>query len=256
MSVPSYVDLDFHVKVTESSMTDTILPSVLLGDFQESAEAGVQIFGIDTPVINERGFCWIVLRMSVELKRLPKWKESFKIRTWSCGAESLCWRRDYQIIDGNGDVIGSSTSEWIIADINTHRPIRPKTLIAAFEDYPDCALLATAQNDMKAIDYSSPKLSFPDSLSELGNPVISKFADYSELDHNHHVNNTKYIAWAYDALFKSGVDVDTINSFDINYHSEVKNGERVDLYLTELDGYKYVYGYKNNDEKVFIFRCN
>lgn len=255
MSIPKYTDKEFYVKVTESSMSDTILPSVLLGDCQEIAEDGVLAFGVDTDALNERGFCWIVLRMSVEIKRLPKWKEFFTLRTWSKGSKSLFWRRDYQVIDKDYDVIGSSTSEWIVADINTHKPVRPSTLIEAFSDVPDCVHLAECQNEESALEYSAPKLLFPGSISELGNPMITKYADYSELDHNHHVNNTKYIAWSYDALFKAGVSIDDIEKFDINYHEEVKNGEKVDLYYVTMDDYHYIYGYKNGDEKVFIFRC-
>lgn len=255
MSIPPYTSKDFYVKVTESSMSDVILPSVLLGDCQEVAEDAVVAFGVDTNNLNARGFCWIVLRMSVEIDRLPKWKETFKLNTWSCGTKSLVWRRDYEIVDETNTIIGNSTSEWIVADINTHRPIRPSNLIDAFSDYPDYKYLSESQNDKRALPYSAPKLSFPDSLDELSEPIISKFADYSELDHNHHVNNTRYIAWSYDALYQVGVDIDSIKRFDINYHMEVKSGERVDIYYRFEEDYHYIYGYKNGNDKVFVFRC-
>lgn len=255
MSIPPYVDTDFYVKVTEGSMSDTILPSVLVGDFQESAENGVVIYGVDTPSLNSKGYCWIILRMSVELEKSPKWKDNFKIRTWSCGSKSIFWRRDYLVIDGEDKVIGRSTSEWIVADIDSHRPIRPTKMVDDFSEFPDYKELLNPQNNDFSLQYSSPKLDFPLSVEELGEPSIVKYADYSELDHNHHVNNTRYIAWAYDALFKSGIDVDSISKFDINYHSEVKPGEKVDIYLKDENGYHYLYGYKNGDEKVFNFRC-
>ncbi len=256
MSIPPYVDKNFYVKVTESSMSDTILPSVLLGDFQESAEDGVMIFDIDNDIFNDRGYCWIVLRMSVELDRLPKWKENFTIRTWSCGTQGLFWRRDYKLLDTNGEVFGRSTSDWIVADIESHRPIRPRTMISTFEDVPNAKYLGDSQNDDRSLDYSAPKLEFPDDLSSIGVAVITKYADYSELDHNHHVNNTRYVAWAFDALFKKGIDVDVIKSFDINYHSEVKQGERVDIFMEDSNNSYMIYGYKNGSEKVFVFRAN
>lgn len=255
MSIPSYSDKDFYVRVTESSITDKILPSVLLGDFQESAEEAVLSFGVDTDNLNDKGYCWIVLRMSVEIERLPSWKENFTLRTWSCGTESLFWRRDYKVIDKSDNVICRSTSEWIVADINTHRPVRPSTVIEEFKDFPDYANLSISQNDERALDYSSPKLSFPKDMSVFDKSIMTKYADYSELDHNHHVNNTRYIAWAYDALFKTGVNVDDIKKFDIVYQSEVKSGEKVDLYYVCDEEYHYVYGYKNETEKVYIFRC-
>lgn len=255
MSIPSYTDKDFYVKVTESSLTNKILPSVLLGDFQEIAEEAVLSFGVDSDNLNEKGYCWIVLRMSVEIDRFPSWKELFKLRTWSCGTESLFWRRDYKMIDKDNNVFGRSTSEWIVADMNTHRPVRPSTVIEDFKEFPDYASLSSPQNDDKALDYSSPKLSFPKDFSVFDKVIMTKYADYSELDHNHHVNNTRYIAWAYDALYKMDFDVDSIKKFDIVYQSEVKSGEKVDLYYLFDGEYHYIYGYKNEKDKVYIFRC-
>ena len=81
--------------------------------------------------------------------------------------------------------------------------------------------------------------------------MIIKYADYTELDRNRHVNNSRYTAWAYDALFKSGYDVSSVKEISINYNNEVKQGEKVELYISENDGKIAVYGYKGADTKVF-----
>ena len=82
-------------------------------------------------------------------------------------------------------------------------------------------------------------------------PVIIKYADYTELDRNRHVNNSRYTAWAYDALFKSGYDVSAVKEISINYNSEVKQGEKVELYIADSGEKLAVYGYKDVDTKVF-----
>ena len=81
--------------------------------------------------------------------------------------------------------------------------------------------------------------------------MIIKYADYNELDRNRHVNNSRYTAWAYDALFKNGYDVSRIEDIIINYNSEVLAGEKVELFLAESDNKVSVFGYKNTDIKVF-----
>ena len=81
--------------------------------------------------------------------------------------------------------------------------------------------------------------------------MIIKYADYTELDRNRHVNNSRYTAWAYDALFKCGYDVSLIEDLVINYNSEVRAGEKVELFITQNAEKVCVFGYKNIDTKVF-----
>ncbi|MBO7453675.1 MAG: hypothetical protein J6U54_25360 [Clostridiales bacterium] len=253
MSVPLYCERKFYVECHECSRDDIIFPNILTGDFQETAEYGVYEYGVDTDTLKKNDFCWIILRMSVEMDSFPKWKDSFSIKTWGCGVKGIFWRRDYSVHDVDGNEIGRACSEWIVADNNSHRPVRPTNVEAVFEGKVNGKLLEP-QNDRLALDYAAPKLEIPD-MEELGEPVITKYADFSELDHNDHVNNTRYVAWAYDVLYKLGIDVCSIKKFDINYHSEVKSGEKVDIYHKTIDGKETIYGFKGDGVKVFAFRC-
>ena len=99
-----------------------------------------------------------------------------------------------------------------------------------------------------------PKIEFPEKSDVAGasdKPVIIKYADYTELDRNRHVNNSRYTAWSYDALFKSGYDVSAIKEISIMYNSEVKQGEKVELYISDSGEKLAVYGYKDGNTKVF-----
>ena len=99
-----------------------------------------------------------------------------------------------------------------------------------------------------------PKVVFPDRndiAGETEKPVIIKYADFNELDRNRHVNNSRYTAWAYDALFKCGYDVTKIEDLVINYNCEVKAGEKVELFISTNEDKVTVFGYKNIDTKVF-----
>ena len=138
------------------------------------------------------------------------------------------------------------------------------------EDY--IAVLIELNQDIKTKGFSAQKLfsvnveeavatirellnypGFDDYLEQRANdkPVIIKYADYNELDRNRHVNNSRYTAWAYDALFKQGIDVSLIEDIIINYNSEVLAGEKVELFISQNIDKISVYGYKNTDTKVF-----
>ena len=237
----------YFVKSTDCSVNDTIQPSVLLGDIQENAEDGViQLFS-DTTKLNEHGYCWIILRMTVSMDRWPAWREHFEIRTWAQGTEKFYFDREFEIYDSSDNKIGCASSIWIVADINSHRPIIPGHV-------RDFEMIDFIQDTKLDLGYRSPKLPFPKDIESLGKPVISKYADYTELDRNHHVNNTRYAAWFCDAIHKFGLKPELIKEFTINYISEVKDSEKVDLYVSMSEDNKkvYVYGMKNDNEKVFV----
>ncbi|MBN1891719.1 MAG: hypothetical protein JW780_02980 [Clostridiales bacterium] len=60
---------------------------------------------------------------------------------------------------------------------------------------------------------------------------IVKHADYSEIDRNLHVNNTRYVAWSMDAANYNELMKYVILSADINYLCEIKHKEKVDVFF-------------------------
>ena len=243
---PPFTELEVYCKATECGIGDKLYASVLIGDLQEAAEQSSYTLGYGTDFLKENNICWIILRMHIEIDRLPEWHERLKIRTWATGLEKIYYGREFEIYDSEGNRIGKASSTWILADWNTHRPV----IANKRPELPP----AVVQSPEFVFGESCPKISFPDKsvIAEASDkPVIKKYADYTELDRNRHVNNSRYTAWAYDALFKSGYDVSAVRSISIMYNSEVKQGEKVELYIAETNGKIAVYGYKDEDTKVF-----
>lgn len=236
--------MDFYVKSTECSHDSVLSMAVLLGDLQEAADKGAFDTGFDRSVINSHNACWIILRMRVKMFRMPIWRERFFIRTWSTGCEKFYFDREYEIVDSSNSVIGIASSLWILADMNTHRPLIPSKVEGLPSVHPSCS-------DLVFGDRCSRNM--PIKLDSEFVPIITKYADYSELDHNHHVNNTRYMAWTYDALYKFGFDVSKISEFSLSYISEVLPGEKVELYVKECsDSNKIIVSaFKNDDINVF-----
>ena len=243
---PTYNEIEVYCKATECGIGDMLFASVLIGDLQEAAEQSSYSLGYGTDFLKENNICWIILRMKIEIDRLPKWHETFKIRTWATGLEKIYYGREFEVYDSEGNRIGKATSAWILADWNTHRPV----IAGKRPELPP----AKVQSPELVFGKGCPKIAFPDKqdiASDSDKPVIIKYADFTELDRNRHVNNSRYTAWAYDALFKSGYDVTSVREISINYNSEVKQGEKVELYISDKDGKLTVYGYKDADTKVF-----
>ena len=241
-----YTDIEVYCKATECGIGDKLYCSTLIGDLQEAAERSSNTLGYGTDFLKENEICWIILKMRLHFTELPSWHETFRIRTWATELDKFYYGRDFEIYNSDNRIIGMATSTWILADWNTHRPV----IASKRPELPPPVI----QDSRKVFGENCPKLRFParnDIVSDTDKPVIIKYADYNELDRNRHVNNSRYTAWAYDALFKCGYDVSLIEDLIINYNSEVKAGEKVELFIVKNGTKLCVYGYKNVDTKVF-----
>ena len=247
MSDPAkYTDMEVYCKATECGIGDKLYCSSLIGDLQEAAERSSNSLGYGTDFLKENQICWIILKMRLHFTELPSWHDTFRIRTWATELDKLYYGRDFEIYSSDDRLIGQATSTWILADWNTHRPV----IASKRPELPPPVI----QNSRLVFGENCPKLRFParfEVAGETEKPVIIKYADYTELDRNRHVNNSRYTAWAYDALFKNGYDVSLVEDLVINYNSEVKAGEKVELFICKNDNKISVFGYKNIDTKVF-----
>ncbi len=248
MAVPAnHTDLELFCKATECGIGDNLFASVLIGDLQEAAEKGSDSLGYGSDFLWENHICWIILRMKLKLVRLPSRKERITISTWATDLQKISYGRDFEVTAEDGSVLAQATSTWILADTNTHRPVIARKR-------PELPQYSPDGSAPKVFGEDCPKLVFPE-RSEIetvsSKPVISKYADFSELDRNLHVNNSRYTAWAYDVLFKYGIDVNKVSEIIINYIAEVKAGEKVDLFLVEKEDSLLICGYKNDDVKAF-----
>jgi len=112
--------------------------------------------------------------------------------------------REYKI-EKDGRVIGRGYSTWTLIDMNTRSIVRPERIGITMPEGEKMAVM--------------PKTLFSrDDLTK----VMSHKVVYSDLDFNHHMNNTRYAALACDAL---GVDVmkdHFVKEITFNYKKETR----------------------------------
>jgi len=175
---------------------------------------------------------------------MPSWGDHITIETWSRGKDRIFFFRDFRIFDKDNHLIGVATSTWIVADKNSHRPIKPDFLNSFISSY---------SYDEKAIKEKIRSLPKPDkSLMETSGKEITKHADYSEIDRNLHVNNTRYIAWSFDALHYEYLTSYDILSIDVLFMSEIRFGEKVTVRCIEMDGSYLVFGIVSDGRTAFV----
>lgn len=230
----------FDIHSTDTDYKDQIQMHSLFSMMQEAASRNADVYGWGPEVLDKIDTCWLLLRVSVRMDTLPSWLDKISIETWSRGTDRLYFLRDFIFYDEAGVKIGVGTSIWILANKSTHRPVRPAIIMD----------MAKVLSDKSAsMPFNTPKItpladvkSMKENLSNSN--TITKYADFSEIDRNHHVNNTRYVAWCLDAAHNRSLEQGDILGVDINYNSEIHFGEKVVLFKEEdpnknlqVDGY-------------------
>lgn len=214
----------YIIRSTDTGPDDKITPHAMTSLIQEAASVDAGVLGFGADELDAKGICWLLLRTSVRFYDSPKWRDEITIDTWTNGTEKLLALRDFSISAGDGSVLARATTSWILADSISKRPKK----IGILENR------AMTEVNYSILGFSSPRIvEKPDLLPS--HPAIVKFAGYSEIDRNNHVNNTRYIAWCLDAVaVTAGSDLN-IAGFDINYVSEITIGENVEIFCTEYN---------------------
>jgi medium-chain acyl-[acyl-carrier-protein] hydrolase len=256
----------FEIRGTDTDYHDRLHLFSLFSFMQEAAYHNAQAHGIGSDNLDPRGLCWLLIRISVRLDHLPRWGEIITVDTWSRGAPKLIFLRDYDFYGQDGRKFGSATSEWLIASKDTHRPQRPDTVLTG-DHRPFSNRAVFAGPLPRPVPLEEPAAS---------QSILTKYADFSDIDRNHHVNNTRYVAWCMDAVhaaFRVGqaeqgcISCDEltegfpdirIRGLDIHYISEVRLGSKIHCYCqpVEMDsGSEYRTEARRADNDSVVFRA-
>jgi len=165
---------------------------------------------------------WVIIGLMVKMVRFPKWLETIKVETWPKGIDRIVAFRDFKILDKNDNVIGAATSSWMILDKTSRRPQKVDVL-------QDKLHLALKQD---ILDQNPPLIKTPDNL----NPAYTHKTQYSEIDHNGHVNNTRYVDWTMNAFSIDHHKKHHIDTFLINFLSEARINEEISISANALTG--------------------
>ena len=182
--------------------------------FQEIAYHHANELGFGYDDMRERRNMWLLSRMRIRMDRYPVWNDRIVLETWPSGVDKLFAVRDFRVRSMEGEKLGVASSYWLIVDVETHRPIRPKEELERYAD----------------IVYGEPVFDHP--LSKLGVPDGMQEADrhrvaFSDLDIVGHVNNVKYMEWCINTAMKGGKPDREIRQFEINFLQEALFGDHI-----------------------------
>ena len=228
----SAFSMEFVLRSTDTDLHDRLHLSALFRFLQEVAYFHAEKLGLGADQLARYRSCWILLKVSLRLDGLPSWGSTVQITTWQRGVRRLVFIRDF-VLSVNGRPFAIVSSEWLVADLQTHRPQRPDRLLP-----PE--LVPPLTEPCFTLPEQHPARQ---NFSAATGPVARRSAYYSDIDRNRHMNNTRYITWLTDALaaWKS-YDPDAaqprhqLRELTVQFISEALPGQTADLYVQPQDG--------------------
>lgn len=211
------------VRSMECDATDHLSIKALARYFQDVAECHASSLDNGYDALIHTGRAWVICRMYLQIKQMPKLNDSVMLNTWPRKNTGLFAVRDYELCDDQGALMVSGTAYWAVINFQTRRVERFR------DDMMGRYTLESRQaTDMDSLD----KLRHPEFQdSDLVARII---AEPSFIDHTHHVNNAEYLRIISDYLPFDSFNVQNL-CIQIDYIQETAQGDTLSVFRKQVE---------------------
>ena len=213
---------------------DCLKMSTLLDVAQEIAGDHAEELGCGFETMIKQDLIWVIVRNYVEIIKKPINFKEIEVVTYPLKPRFVEFNRETEFYH-DGDLFAVSRSTWMVINIKDFS-VKAPDFFKGFDD--DLGYFKRRIRKLPVIEKSQlQKVKEADVL-------------YSMLDHNGHMNNTKYVDFYLD-IFRPEFSVKTLQ---IEYIKQSFLDDKLSLYIKENEGKRYLSGYKD-DELKFYMEC-
>lgn len=178
--------MDARVRYSECGIDNKLRIPAIINYFQDCTTENSEQIGVGHDYLVERNRAWILNSWQVEIMRRPKVGEQIEVGTWATGFKTVFGPRDFCMTTSKGEVLARAHSLWVYIDTENGRPIKPtEEEISAYE-----------VGEPILMEEVSRKIKMPEGAIKVDTFPVHKY----HIDTNAHVNNSKYIELACEAL--------------------------------------------------------
>ncbi|MBE5786580.1 MAG: hypothetical protein E7324_03475 [Clostridiales bacterium] len=192
-------------------------PSAILETMQETAGAHSHLLGCGRDALLKDHIVWVLTRSEVHMHRYPKVMDQVTVETFPMPNRRWFFPRYYLFKDQDGQLLGYAGTLWALLDMNTRKMLPPG----------DVASLIPNNSDL------TPPMGLPSTVEAIEGEMhtVFRMPQYTDLDVNQHVNNTRYADWACDALGVEMMRSYCLDTLVINYAAEVLPHQEMELQI-------------------------
>lgn len=175
---------------------------------QEMAIEHTRQVGIELNSLLDSGKTWVLSKIVIDLRRLPRLDEKLEVQTWSRSVQRFKGLRDFTFSVA-GEQVASASTLWLYLDISRRRPVRVP------EHYESLYGSENIQATELDIEHWEP----PKTVS--GDSPITISTRISDYDVNGHVNNAVILQYIQTAMTRAIGPNTTMQSVRLAYLKEI-----------------------------------
>ncbi len=216
-----YYSQTYKTKWHDADPCGVLRPSAILVYMQETANHQCRAWGYDLDRLhNEEGLGFLLSRVMLRVDKPLRAYEDIEVRTWCPPSRGLTFLRCFALLR-DGEVVAEAVSHWALMDLHTRKLVRVNDFQRAFPagDLPDESTLPRRVHILPATNME---------------PVGERRIVYSDLDFNHHMNNTRYPDMVCD--FLPDMEGRYVSSLSLSYLREAAYGDTLTVSRARVEG--------------------
>lgn len=217
MLMMKYVPFKKHYPLTLNMFDayDRITPTAILDILQDISIKDVGHSSLSFEKMLEKDALWVLTRTRYDVVAMPSDTNlDLEVCTWPNQYDKFHCFRNYYIYDGLGKLIIKAKFKWAVINVKTRKIMSLSDFYSNDIEYPE------------EVAIEEPLLALPIDETEL-DKEYSFLVTFSHLDHNKHMNNTKYLE-----ELSNAIQLDQnyqIVSFQANYLHEINFGSVIKI---------------------------
>lgn len=182
-----------------------VRPLILMNELQGVADTHAEVLGFGRTYLIEHNMAWVVTHYLVDIVEMPHEGEELSFITWPSVQDGLRATRDFEVRGCDGRLMVRATSQWILIDMTTRRPLRLEEKLKDWGIIPERAWNKNFEK-------------FPDFESEKTHVFKCRFDD---IDVNQHINNAVYAVWATESVGYVYRNQHILKRLEMNFKKEI-----------------------------------
>lgn len=227
-------EANYRMRTNDFTCYDLISPTSILDSCQDVAGTHASILGMGFDDMFKKGYYWVVSREKVTILNKIKPGSTIKVITWPEKKKGASFTRNYKILNENNEVAVLASSTWCVINTSTRRLERARDV-----DYD-------GEINQEIIYDKINKL---DEEIKIDN-IYEHIVKFSDLDHNKHMNNSKYMDVFLDIMNLKENEI--IKEFQLDFIHEAKENDILIVKYNKINNKYNFAGYINN---LLAIRC-
>ncbi len=234
----------YQVELSDVDFKKNLKLSMLFNYFQDIASDAAANLGAGVNQLQTSyGMAWILMRIRVDITRLPQWGEEIFIETWPLKPKRLEFERDFLVRDQKGDIIIRSISSWVIMDLEERKLKRSEAIGLT---YPESIEERAIEAKLGGLRKNGPL-----------ETAYKRMIGYSDVDFNGHLNNSKYVDFLMDCFPVEAHMKSSLKTLEVNFVNEMLPGETIVLFKDTSkrdENLYYIEGMNENSSRT-VFKA-